>query len=83
MRKSSGPSCVHVGTWKLISLVAAGFRVLQDSQVGGCQNYGPFLGTLNNRVRTTIGTDNHPSKISGLGKRVLYRVQGSKLGMAR
>ena len=65
MRKSSGPSCVLVGTWKLISLVAAGFRVLQDSQVGGCQNY------------TIIGTDNHPSKISGLGKRVLYRVQGS------
>ena len=24
--------------------------------LGGCQNYGPFLGTLNNRCRTIIGT---------------------------
>ena len=24
--------------------------------VGGCQNYGSFLGTLNNRCRITIGT---------------------------
>ena len=24
--------------------------------MGGCQNYGPFLGTLNNRCRTIIGT---------------------------
>ena len=24
--------------------------------VGGCQNYGPFLGTLNNRCRSIIGT---------------------------
>ena len=23
---------------------------------GGCQNYGPFLGTLNNRCRIIIGT---------------------------
>ena len=22
-----------------------------SAQVGGCQNYGPFLGTLNNRCR--------------------------------
>ena len=25
-------------------------------QVGGSQNYGPFLGTLNNRCRIMIGT---------------------------
>ena len=25
-------------------------------QVGSCQNYGPFLGTLNNRCRIIIGT---------------------------
>ena len=24
--------------------------------VGSCQNYGPFLGTLNNRCRIIIGT---------------------------
>ena len=24
--------------------------------MGGCQNYGPFVGTLNNRCRITIGT---------------------------
>ena len=24
--------------------------------MGGCQNYGPFLGPLNNRCRTIIGT---------------------------
>ena len=24
--------------------------------MGGCQNYGPFLGTLNIRCRTIIGT---------------------------
>ena len=24
--------------------------------MGGCQNYGPFLGTLNNRCRILIGT---------------------------
>ena len=26
--------------------------------MGGCQNYGPFLGTLNNRCRMRIGTQN-------------------------
>ena len=24
--------------------------------MGGCQNYGPFLGTLNMRCRTVLGT---------------------------
>ena len=24
--------------------------------MGGCQNYGPFLGTLNIRCRTILGT---------------------------
>ena len=24
--------------------------------MGGCQNYGPFLGTLTNRCRAIIGT---------------------------
>ena len=35
--------------------------------MGSCQNYGPFLGTLNNRCRIIVGTqkrdhnfDNHP-----------------------
>ena len=26
------------------------------NQMGGCQNYGPFLGTQNIRCRTIIGT---------------------------
>ena len=26
------------------------------TDVGGCQNYGPFLGTLHNRCRTILGT---------------------------
>ena len=25
--------------------------------IGGCQNYGPFLGTLNIRCRTILGTE--------------------------
>ena len=36
-------------------------RGFEELQVGGfymgsCQNYGPFLGTLNNRCRIIIGT---------------------------
>ena len=27
-----------------------------NSDLGGCQNYGPFLGTLDVRCRTIIGT---------------------------
>ena len=27
-----------------------------ESKMGGCQNYGPFLGTLNIRCRIIIGT---------------------------
>ena len=33
--------------WHLVVLVP---------HTGSCQNYGPFLGTLNNRCRTIIGT---------------------------
>ena len=28
---------------------------LEELDVGGCQNYGPFLGTLNIRCRITVG----------------------------
>ena len=41
--------------------------------MGGCQNYGPFLGTLIIRCRIKIGTpkrdpniDNHPYKFRGV-----------------
>ena len=41
--------------------------------MGGCQNYGPFLGTLNNRCRIIIGTqkgghifDNYPHRSEDL-----------------
>ena len=42
--------------------------------IGGCQYYGPFLGTLNIRGRIIIGTqkdhnfDNHPYSILVLNK---------------
>ena len=39
----------------------------RGAYMGSCNNYGPFLGTLNNRCRIIIGTpkrehnfDNHP-----------------------
>ena len=28
----------------------------QEDYMGGCQNYGPFLGTLNNRCRNILRT---------------------------
>ena len=31
-------------------------QTLAGRQMGGCQNYGPCLGTLNNRCRSIIGT---------------------------
>ena len=31
-------------------------HVYMHIHMGGCQNYGPFLGTLNNRCRIIIGT---------------------------
>ena len=40
------PGCSGLGVW--------GSRALL--YMGGCQNYGPFLVTLNNRCRTIIGT---------------------------
>ena len=30
--------------------------ILRVAHMGGCQNYGPFLGTLNIRGRIIIGT---------------------------
>ena len=32
--------------------------VFSGCYMGSCQNYGPFLGTLNNRCRIIIGTQN-------------------------
>ena len=37
-------------------LGVSGSGVLYGFYLGSCQNYGPFLGTLNNRVRIIIGT---------------------------
>ena len=31
-------------------------KFVRPSHMGGCQNYGPFLGTLHIRGRTIIGT---------------------------
>ena len=40
--------------------ICFGLKVL-PIYVGGCQNYGPLLGTLNIRCRTILGAfDNHP-----------------------
>ena len=35
---------------------ASGQTIKHRRHVGVCQNYGPFLGTLNNRCRTILGT---------------------------
>ena len=36
---------------------STGLRVqVLKNHMGGCRNYGPFLGTLNSRCRTIIGT---------------------------
>ena len=59
---------VYLDTWSLIlwdaELDAGTFMM-------GCQNYGPFLGTLKNRCRTIMGTpkqhhnfDNHPYTVT-------------------
>ena len=37
--------------------VGVALRVqVPNNQVGGCQNYGPFLGTLHIRCRIILGT---------------------------
>ena len=50
-----------------LSVWDLGFRAFLEEHMGGCQNYGPFLGTLNIRGRIIIGIpkrdhnfDNHP-----------------------
>ena len=56
------------------------FRV---SDVGGCQNYGPFLGTLNIRCRILTGTqkrdqnfDNHKCRVQGFVFQLrIYRLE--------
>ena len=40
----------------LLSMDATTSGNLSATHVDGCQNYGPFLGTLNIRCRTIIGT---------------------------
>ena len=42
----------------VIGVEAAGCPILElgRANLGGCQNYGPFLGTLNIRCRIMIGT---------------------------
>ena len=35
----------------------------RSRHLGGCQNYAPFLGTLNNRCRIIIGTQKGAIKI--------------------
>ena len=39
----------------VIKLVIAVVIVIKMAYMGGCQNYGPFLGTLNIRCRIIIG----------------------------
>ena len=35
---------------------SGGYCLILRLHMGGCRNYGPFLGTLNIRCRITIGT---------------------------
>ena len=46
------------GSFRDVALEASGTAVRWD--LGGCQNYGPFLGTLNNRCRNIIRTQKGP-----------------------
>ena len=60
--------------------------------MGGCQNYGPFLGTLNNRRRIILGTQKgtlHLSVADGIRKKavqwpgvsaIAQRVLGTVMG---
>ena len=41
-------------TPKVLTVVPI-LKNMQDTHLGGCQNYGPFLGTLNIRCRIKIG----------------------------
>ena len=55
-----------------VSVLGWGFEV--PAEKGGCQNYGPILGTLNIRCRITIRTQKgtlifHPYDLRGLGFR--------------
>ena len=60
---------VYLGIYKEASWI---------TQMGGCQNFGPFLGTLNIRARTIMGTqkrdqnfDNHPNGEEGITQRTV------------
>ena len=51
----------------LFATVNIHIYLYEYTYMGSCQNYGPFLGTLNNRCHIIIGTpkgdnnfDNHP-----------------------
>ena len=44
----------HGTTLSLVTLPK--FHVIAVPDMGGCQNYGPFLGTLNIRCRIIIGS---------------------------
>ena len=50
-----------------MNITCANYTYIHNIYMGGCQNYGPFLGTLNIRGRIIIGNqkrdpnfDNHP-----------------------
>ena len=43
-----------------MSLGACVLRLRAKSHMGGCQNYRPFLGTLNIRCHTILGTQKGP-----------------------
>ena len=45
-------------------------------QMGSCQNYGPFLGTLNNRCRTILGTQQGTTILTSRSKGPGFRRQG-------
>ena len=50
--------------------------------MGGCQNYGPFLGTLNNRCRIIIGNQKGTSILTATHI-YIYRGQIIRMGLKR
>ena len=50
--------CLHLAThtWHIVEALQSSQSRFEIIEVGGCQNYGPFLGTLNIRCRIITGT---------------------------
>ena len=48
--------CIHIRIHSHTYIHMCVYVYVLHIHMGGCQNYGPFLGTLNNRCRIIVGT---------------------------